>query len=61
MVGFLIRRIGQALLVLVIVTVITLGIVPPFPGGPGPSDALAPEGESHGPSIWALRRGTGQN
>jgi peptide/nickel transport system permease protein len=33
-VGFLIRRIGQALIVLVIVTVITLGIVHLFPGGP---------------------------
>ena len=34
MVGFLIRRIGQALIVLVIVTVVTLGIVHLFPGGP---------------------------
>jgi peptide/nickel transport system permease protein len=33
-VGFLIRRIGQALIVLVIVTVVTLGIVHLFPGGP---------------------------
>ena len=35
MVGFLIRRIGQALIVLVIVTVVTLGIVHLFHGGPG--------------------------
>ncbi len=34
MVGFLIRRTGQALLVLVIVTMITLGVVHLFPGGP---------------------------
>jgi peptide/nickel transport system permease protein len=33
-VGFLIRRVGQALIVLVIVTVVTLGIVHLFPGGP---------------------------
>ncbi len=34
MVGFLIRRLGQALIVLVIVTIVTLGIVHLFPGGP---------------------------
>lgn len=34
MVGFLIRRIGQALIVLFIVTVITLALVHLFPGGP---------------------------
>jgi peptide/nickel transport system permease protein len=33
-VGFLIRRTGQALIVLVIVTAVTLGIVHLFPGGP---------------------------
>jgi peptide/nickel transport system permease protein len=33
-VGFLIRRIGQAILVLFIVTVATLGMVHLFPGGP---------------------------
>jgi peptide/nickel transport system permease protein len=33
-VGYLIRRIGQAIIVLVIVTVITLGLVHLFPGGP---------------------------
>ena len=34
MVGFLIRRIGQAILVLFIVTAATLGMVHLFPGGP---------------------------
>ena len=34
MVGFLIRRIGQAIIVLFIVTVITLALVHLFPGGP---------------------------
>ena len=34
MVGFLIRRTGQAILVLVIVTAATLGLVHLFPGGP---------------------------
>jgi peptide/nickel transport system permease protein len=33
-VGFLIRRIGQAILVLFIVTAATLGMVHLFPGGP---------------------------
>ena len=34
MIGFLIRRIGQALIVLVIVTIIVLALVHLFPGGP---------------------------
>ena len=34
MVGFLIRRIGQTIFVLIIVTVATLGLVHLFPGGP---------------------------
>ena len=34
MVGFLIRRIGQAIIVLFIVTVVTLALVHLFPGGP---------------------------
>ncbi len=34
MIGFLIRRIGQAILVLFIVTAATLGLVHLFPGGP---------------------------
>jgi peptide/nickel transport system permease protein len=33
-VGFLIRRTGQAILVLFLVTVATLGLVHLFPGGP---------------------------
>src|ERR1700683_4446706 len=33
-IGFLIRRIGQALIVLFLVTVATLGLVHLFPGGP---------------------------
>ena len=34
MIGFLIRRVGQAIIVLFIVTVATLGMVHLFPGGP---------------------------
>ena len=34
MVGFLIRRIGQAIFVLFLVTAATLGLVHLFPGGP---------------------------
>ena len=34
MVGYLIRRIGQAIIVLFIVTVFTLALVHLFPGGP---------------------------
>ena len=34
MVGFLIRRVGQAIFVLFIVTAATLGLVHLFPGGP---------------------------
>lgn len=34
MIGFLIRRIGQAILVMVLVTAATLGLVHLFPGGP---------------------------
>lgn len=34
MVGFLIRRIGQAIFVMILVTVATLGLVHLFPGGP---------------------------
>ena len=34
MVGFLIRRIGQAIFVLILVTAATLGLVHLFPGGP---------------------------
>jgi ABC-type dipeptide/oligopeptide/nickel transport system permease component len=33
-VGFLIRRIGQAVLVMILVTAATLGLVHLFPGGP---------------------------
>ena len=34
MIGFLIRRIGQAILVMILVTAATLGLVHLFPGGP---------------------------
>lgn len=37
MVGYLIRRIGQAIIVLFIVTVVTLALVHLFPGGPIPA------------------------